>query len=156
MLTFKKNIMNIPEIKISLSFDKKVKKSELRTITGAESCVDVLREVFNKDTFDWTEEVVMLCLNRANKVVGFYKVSSGGLSSCILDPRVIFTIALNCGATSIILSHNHPSGNTTPSVQDKDITKKIKEAGKLLDIGLLDHIILTDDNYYSFMEEGIL
>lgn len=148
--------MNIPEIKISLSFDKKVKKSELRTITGAESCVDVLREVFNKDTFDWTEEVVMLCLNRANKVVGFYKVSSGGLSSCILDPRVIFTIALNCGATSIILSHNHPSGNTTPSVQDKDITKKIKEAGKLLDIGLLDHIILTDDNYYSFMEEGIL
>jgi DNA repair protein RadC len=148
--------MNIPEIKISLSFDKKVKKSELRTITGAESCVDVLREVFNKDTFDWTEEVVMLCLNRANKVVGFYKVSSGGLSSCILDPRVIFTIALNCGATSIILSHNHPSGNTTPSVQDKDITKKIKEAGKLLDIGLLDHIILTDDSYYSFMEEGIL
>ena len=148
--------MNIPEIKISLSFDKKVKKSELRTITGAESCVDVLREVFNKDTFDWTEEVVMLCLNRANKVVGFYKVSSGGLSSCILDPRVIFTIALNCGATSIILSHNHPSGNTTPSVQDKDITKKIKEAGKLLDIGLLDHIILTDDNYYSFMEEGDL
>jgi DNA repair protein RadC len=156
MLTFKKKIMNIPEIKISLSFDKKVKKSELRTITGAESCVDVLREVFNKDTFDWTEEVVMLCLNRANKVVGFYKVSSGGLSSCILDPRVIFTIALNCGATSIILSHNHPSGNTTPSVQDKDITKKIKEAGKLLDIGLLDHIILTDDNYYSFMEEGDL
>lgn len=148
--------MNIPEIKISLSFDKKVKKSELRTITGAESCVSVLREVFNKDTFDWTEEVVMLCLNRANKVVGFYKVSSGGLSSCILDPRVIFTIALNCGATSIILSHNHPSGNTTPSVQDKDITKKVKEAGKLLDIGLLDHIILTDDNYYSFMEEGIL
>lgn len=148
--------MNIPEIKISLSFDKKVKKSELRTITDAQSCVDILREVFNKDTFDWTEEVVMLCLNRANKVVGFYKVSSGGLSSCILDPRVIFTIALNCGATSIILSHNHPSGNTTPSVQDKDITNKVKEAGKLLDIGLLDHIILTDDNYYSFMEEGIL
>jgi DNA repair protein RadC len=148
--------MNIPEIKISLSFDKKVKKSELRTITGAESCVDVLREVFNKDTFDWTEEVVMLCLNRANKVVGFYKVSSGGLSSCILDPRVIFTIALNCGATSIILSHNHPSGNRVPSVQDRDITKKIKEAGKLLDISLLDHIILTDDNYYSFMEEGDL
>jgi DNA repair protein RadC len=148
--------MNIPEIKISLSFDKKVKKSELRTITGAESCVDVLREVFNKDTFDWTEEVVMLCLNRANKVVGFYKVSSGGLSSCILDPRVIFTIALNCAANSIILSHNHPSGNRVPSVQDRDITKKIKEAGKLLDIGLLDHIILTDDNYYSFMEEGDL
>lgn len=148
--------MNIPEIKISLSFDKKVKKSELRTITGAESCVDVLREVFNKDTFDWTEEVVMLCLNRANKVVGFYKVSSGGLSSSIVDPRVIFTIALNCAANSIILSHNHPSGNRVPSVQDKDITKKIKEAGKLLDIGLLDHIILTDDNYYSFMEEGDL
>ena len=148
--------MNIPEIKISLSFDKKVKKSELRTITGVQSCVDTLREVFKKDTFDWTEEVVMLCLNRANNVVGFYKISSGGLSSSIVDPRVIFTIALNCAASSIILSHNHPSGNTTPSVQDKDITKKIKDAGKLLDIGLLDHIILTDDSYYSFMEEGDL
>jgi len=148
--------MNIPEIKISLSFDKKVKKSELRTITGVENCVEILREVFNKDTFDWTEEVVMLCLNRANKVVGFYKVSSGGLSSTILDPRVIFTVALNCGANSIILSHNHPSGNTTPSVQDKEVTKKIKEAGKLLDISLLDHVILTDENYYSFMEDGDL
>ena len=148
--------MNIPEIKISLSFDKKVKKSELRTITGVESCVDILREVFNKDTFDWTEEVVMLCLNRANKVVGFYKISSGGLSSSIVDPRVIFTIALNCAANSIILSHNHPSGNTTPSAQDREITKKIKEAGKMLDISLLDHIILTDDNYYSFMEDGNL
>jgi DNA repair protein RadC len=156
MLNFKKKIMNIPEIKISLSFDKKVKKSELRTITGVESCVDILREVFNKDTFDWTEEVVMLCLNRANKVVGFYKISSGGLSSSIVDPRVIFTIALNCAANSIILSHNHPSGNTTPSAQDREITKKIKEAGKMLDISLLDHIILTDDNYYSFMEDGNL
>ena len=146
--------MIIPEIKLNLSFDKKVKKSELQTITGSSSCVNILRQVFNKDTFDWTEEVIMLCLNRANKVVGFYKVSSGGLTSCILDPRVIFTIALNCAANSIILSHNHPSGNTTPSVQDKEITKKIKDAGNLLDIKLLDHIILTDSDYYSFMDEG--
>jgi len=148
--------MKIPEIKINLSFDKKVNKSELVTISGSESCVMVLREVFNKDTFDWTEEVVMLCLNRANKVVGFYKVSSGGMSSCIVDPRVIFTIALNCSAHSIILSHNHPSGNKVPSIQDKNITEKIKEAGKLLDIALLDHIILTDTGYFSFMDENLI
>lgn len=146
--------MNIPEIKINLSFDKKVKKSELVTISSSQTCVDVLRDVFNKDTFDWTEEVIMLCLNRANNVVGFYKVSSGGMSSCILDPRVVFTIALNCSAHSIIISHNHPSGNATPSIQDKNITKKIKEAGDLLDIKLLDHIILTSENYYSFLDDG--
>lgn len=148
--------MNIPEIKINLSFDKKVKTNQLATIDDSQSCAMVLREVFDKDTFDWTEEVVMLCLNRANKVVGFYKVSSGGISSCIVDPRVVFTIALNCGASSIVLSHNHPSGNKVPSIQDKNITEKIKNAGKLLDITLLDHIILTDTGYFSFLDEHLL
>jgi DNA repair protein RadC len=148
--------MIIPEITIKVNFDKKVKKTELVQITSSDSVVKVLRKVFNADTFDWTEEFILLCLNRQNTVVGFYKVSSGGISGTIADPRVIFTTALNCLATSIIIAHNHPSGNLQPSQADKEITTKIKEAGKMLDIRLLDHIILTDTGYYSFMDEGNL
>jgi len=148
--------MIIPEITIKVNFDKKVKKTELVQITSSDSVVEVLRKVFNADTFDWTEEFILLCLNRQNAVVGFYKVSSGGISGTIADPRVIFTTALNCLATSIIIAHNHPSGNLQPSQADKEITTKIKEAGKMLDIRLLDHIILTDTGYYSFMDEGAL
>ena len=146
--------MKIPEIKIQISWDKKVKKSELIPLTSSTQSVAVLREIFSKDTFDWTEEMILLCMNRANKIVGFYKVSSGGISGTICDPKVVFTIALNCGASSIILAHNHPSGNTTPSQADKLITQKIKSGGEILDIKLLDHVILTDESYYSFADEG--
>jgi DNA repair protein RadC len=112
--------------------------------------------MFNKDTFDWTEEMILLCLNRANKPIGYYKVSTGGVAGTICDAKVIYTIALNATATSIILSHNHPSGNLTPSEADKKVTKQIKAAGELLEIKLLDHLILTDEGFYSFADEGEL
>jgi DNA repair protein RadC len=147
---------NIPEITIQVKFDKKVKKSELKVLTSVDEVVNTLRQVFNADTFDWKEEFILLCLNKRNALVGFYKVSSGGIGGTIADPRVIFTTALNCTATSIIIAHNHPSGNLQTSNADDSITKKIKESGEILDIKLLDHIILTDEGYYSYMEEGKL
>lgn len=147
-------ILNIPEIKITLSFDKKIKKSELKTIHSSVDAYKIFKQIFNADTFDWIEECIVLCINRANKIVGFYKISSGGTTGTIVDPKVIFTVALNCAASSIILAHNHPSGNLNPSEQDKAITKKLKDAGKLLDINLLDHMILTDESFYSFADEG--
>jgi DNA repair protein RadC len=147
---------NIPEITIQVKFDKKVKKSELKVMTSVDEVVSTLRQVFNADTFDWKEEFILLCLNKRNALVGFYKVSSGGIGGTIADPRVIFTTALNCTATSIIIAHNHPSGNLQTSNADDSITKKIKESGEILDIKLLDHIILTDEGYYSYMEEGKL
>jgi DNA repair protein RadC len=146
----------IPEIKITLSFDKKIKKSELKTLSSSNDTVKVLREIFNADTFDWKEEVILLCTNRRNAIVGYYKVSSGGISGTVLDPKIIFTTALNCAASGIIIAHNHPSGNLLPSVEDDRITAKIKEAGKFLDITLLDSIILTDEGYYSYRDEGKL
>lgn len=146
----------IPEIKLTVSFDKNVKKSELKVIKSSFDTAEVLRQVFNKDTFDWTEEFIMLCLNRRNAVVGFYKVSSGGITGVIADPKVIFTIALQCTATSIIIAHNHPSGNLQPSKPDEELTQKIKHAGTFLDIKLLDHVILNDEGYYSFADEGML
>lgn len=146
----------IPEIKLTVSFDKNVKKSELKVIQSSMDIAEVLRQVFNKDTFDWTEEFIMLCLNRKNAVVGFYKVSSGGMTGTVADPKVIYTLALQCTATSIVIAHNHPSGNLRPSKQDEELTQKIKHAGTMLDIKLLDHIILNDENYFSFADEGIL
>jgi DNA repair protein RadC len=147
---------NIPEITIQVRFDKKVKKSELKVLTSVDEVVSTLRQVFNVDTFYWTEEFILLCLNKRNALVGFYKVSSGGMGGTIADPRVIFTTALNCMATNIIIAHNHPSGSLQTSNADDSITKKIKESGEILDIQLLDHIILTDEGYYSYMEEGKL
>ena len=147
---------NIPEIKISVSFDKILKKSELHRITSSNDAYQIFKRVFNADTFDWCEEVVMLCLNNSNKVVGFYKVSSGGMTGTVIDVRMIFTTALQCLATAVIIAHNHPSGTLQPSEADKAITKKIKEAGQFLDIKILDHLIITDESYFSFLDDGIL
>jgi DNA repair protein RadC len=143
----------IPEIKIQVTFDKKIKMSEIKAITSSAQAVTILREMYNKDTFEWTEEMVLLCLNRSNKPIGYYKLSSGGIAGTICDPKVVFTIALKSAATGIIISHNHPSGALSPSRADKDVTEKIKKAGELLDIKLLDHVILTDEGYYSFADE---
>ena len=144
----------IPEFEISLKF--KGKKSELKKITRPEDAAEICRMCFDEGKLDWVEEFIVIGLNRANKVQGFYKVSSGGVTGTIADPRVIFQYALLSNATQIIISHNHPSGNLNPSDADIELTKKIKAAGELLDIKLLDHIIITDESYASLNELGII
>ncbi len=98
----------------------------------------------------------MLLLNRANKVLGITTISEGGLSGTVTDVRLIFQYAIKANDSGIIVAHNHPSGNSNPSESDLKITQKIKEAGNLLDIQLLDHIILTPESeiYRSFADEG--
>lgn len=93
-------------------------------------------------------------LNRANKVLGIHKLSTGGLTSTIADIRILLSVALKTMATAIIISHNHPSGVLKPSQADILLTEKIREAAKLLDIELLDHLIVSTDGYYSFAQEG--
>jgi len=106
---------------------------------------------------DYRHEVfAVLFLNQANKINHFEIVSEGGITGTIADPRVILKKALEEDAVSIILCHNHPSGSLRPSRVDEELTKKIKEAARFLDIRLLDHIIVSDDGYYSFADEGIL
>jgi DNA repair protein RadC len=148
--------MVLPEIKISVTMDKKVKTSELFTIVNSRDAANLLRRIFNADTFLWYEEFIILCLNRSNKVMGYRKISTGGITGTVADPKIILTTALNLAATSIILAHNHPSGNLKPSMADEDLTKKIKSAAAYLDIKVLEHIILTDDSYYSFADEGLM
>ena len=102
------------------------------------------------------EEFWLLLLNRANRVIKKVKISEGGISGTVVDPKKIFQICLEQHATSIILGHNHPSGAVTPSEADNKITKKIKDCGLLLDVAVLYHIIVWDDRFYSFADEGTL
>lgn len=102
------------------------------------------------------EEFWVLCLNRANQLIKAENVSSGGLSGTVADPKVIFKKALDNNSSGLILIHNHPSGNTKPSQADLKITQQLKEAGSVLEIPVLDHLIFTEKSYYSFADEGIL
>jgi DNA repair protein RadC len=102
------------------------------------------------------EEFWLLMLNRANKVLGRFKVSQGGLSGTVIDTRIILKKALDNLASSIIVCHNHPSGNKQPSDADVKITEKLKKAAEMLEIKLLDHVIIADKSYFSFADEGLI
>ncbi|MFN5422329.1 MAG: RadC family protein [bacterium] len=143
---------DLAEIKVSYH----PKKSSSVQIGSSHSAQEVLRSLFDPDIIQLREEFLVLYLNRSNYVLGWSKISSGGLTGTVADPRLILGIALKSAAVSIILCHNHPSGNTKPSNADREITDKLKEAGRYMDINILDHIILTDTNYLSFADEGLI
>jgi DNA repair protein RadC len=124
-------------------------------INCSADAVEIFRKTIS-DRSSFSEEFLLLALNRANNVIGFYRVSTGGVSGTVADPKIIFSIALQSLASGLILCHNHPSGNLNPSQSDIQLTKNAKQSGKLLDISVLDHIILTDESYYSFADEGLL
>ena len=102
------------------------------------------------------EEFWILLLNRANRVVKKSQVSQGGVSGTVADPKIIFKMALDELASGIILAHNHPSGNLSASQSDLDLTRKLKEGGRLLEVQVLDHLILAGQKYFSFADEGLL
>lgn len=102
------------------------------------------------------EEFWVLLLNRSNRVIKKHLISQGGVTGTVADPKIIFKLALEELASGIILAHNHPSGNLNASQSDIDLTKKLKDAGKLMDIQVLDHVIVAGQNYFSFVDEGML
>lgn len=126
-------------------------------IVGSLDTYNILLPFFPKETIALQEKFVSMYLNRSNRVLGVYPLSLGGITGTVADIRLILSVALKTAATSIILAHNHPSGNLTPSGNDRDLTLNIKEACKFLDIKLIDHLILTPEgNYYSFADEGLI
>lgn len=145
-------ICNIPEFSISLK--NKATISDLPVIKTAESAAAIARECFDADTFEWAESMIVIALNNAGRVLGFYKASQGGITATIVDPRIVFQFALLSNATAIILSHNHPSGTLKPSRQDEILTQKMVEAGRIMEIKVNDHIIISEGGYYSFAENG--
>ncbi len=144
---------NLAEIEIH--YRNKVRISDMEKVAGSRDVYDVLSRIWSPK-IDHVEEFLILCLNRANRVLGWAKVSQGGLSGTVADPKIIFQIALKSNACSIIIAHNHPSGNLTPSEADIQLTRKLKEAGLMLDLPVLDHLIISSEGYYSFADEGLI
>jgi len=143
----------LAEIKVSY---KSKQKSKVK-ITDSKDAFNILYPLYDKDTIEYQEHFILLLLNRANRVLGWIKLSSGGTAGTVVDPKMVFTLALQTNASSVILSHNHPSGNLNPSQSDIDLTKKINHAGEMLEIKLLDHIIITPEStYYSLADEGMV
>ncbi|HTO35686.1 MAG: DNA repair protein RadC [Flavobacteriaceae bacterium] len=126
---------------------------ELKKITSSKSVFEVMQPIVGELTY---EEFWVLYLNNSNKIVYKSQLSKGGITGTFVDVRIIFKTALEQNAVGLILCHNHPSGKLMPSEADKQITQKVKVAGKNLDISVLDHIIVVEHGYYSFADEGIL
>ncbi len=140
----------------ALELGKRRKLSEIQKKHQIKSSNDVYVLMHPTLTDLPHEEFWIILLNRANKVISTQKISQGGIAGTVIDSRLIMKAALEQLASSIILCHNHPSGNKLPSQQDRTITNKLKEAGKLMDLPVLDHLIITESGYYSFADEGLL
>lgn len=145
---------NLAEIEIS--YKTNVKPWERPKITSSQHAYEILNKVWNHDNMEYFEECIVLCLNRANQVLGWKKISQGGVGGTVIDVRIVLQIALKANASGIILAHNHPSGTLETSDSDLRVTSKIKAAADFMDIKVLDHIIITSDGFYSFADEGRL
>lgn len=140
----------------ALELANRIKKSEVQELKKITSSADVFH-IMQPIIGDLPhEEFWVLCLNNSNKIIYQFQLSKGGLTSTVVDVRMLFKTALEHLATAIILLHNHPSGQLKPSGADQQITKKIAQAGDHLEIKLLDHVIITKESYYSFADEGLI
>jgi DNA repair protein RadC len=142
---------------VKLSYRNKIKASDRIKITCSRDAYKIFMDNWNPEIIEFVEEFKLLLLNRANSVLGILEISKGGISGTVTDVRVVFQAAIKGNASGIICAHNHPSGNLNPSESDTRLTQKLKEAGNLMDIQLLDHLILsTEGDYYSFADNGLL
>ena len=141
---------------IELVYKTTVKPSERRKITTSKDVYDLFLESWDPNKIEFVEEFKVMLLNRSNKVLGICSFTTGGVSGTVADPKLVFIAALKANASNVMIAHNHPSGNLKPSKADEDLTLKIKEAGKFLDLPLLDHFIITKEVYFSFADEGII
>jgi len=141
---------------VSLAYKATQSVESLPQITSPGEAVDYLRSIWNEDTIELREEFVVVLLNNAKKVLGWSRVSTGGSAATIVEPSAVFQLALLGKADSIICAHNHPSGNLKASSADTSLTRRLKDAGKLLSITVDDHIILTRGGYVSLRDEGLM
>ena len=153
-----KGIGNAKAIAISAALELGRRRSggnllQRTKVTSSKEIAVYLRSILKDNN---NEVFAVLFLNQANKIKNFKIMSKGGITGTVADPRIILKQALDEGATSLVLSHNHPSGNLSPSRADQELTQKIKQAASYFDIKILDHIIVSDEGHYSFADEGLL
>jgi len=144
----------LPATEAKIQYLVRVPAKQRTKISDSKTAFNVLKQYYPEES-RWQEIAHVLYLDRANKVIWVSKLSEGGLTGTIMDPKVIFMKALKCLAHGIIVCHNHPSGNVKPSEADIQLTHKLIDAGKFLDMAVLDHIIIGEgDNYYSMADSG--
>ena len=142
---------------IKVSYCEKLWVIDSEPLTDSEKTARLLYQNWDKDTIGLKETFKVLLLNNSNKVKGTYQVSTGGLAGTVVDIRLLFAVALKTVSAGLILAHNHPSGTRRPSRADETITEKIRRAGELFDIRVLDHIIIMPDGkYFSFSDNDML
>ncbi|MCH7411869.1 JAB domain-containing protein [Belliella sp. R4-6] len=151
-----RNFQDNQVAEIKLSYSHMVKPSLRPRINSSEDASKLLRENWDEDNLGFIEEFKVMLLSRCNKVIGICNIAKGGTTCVTVDLKLLMATAIKGVAMGIILAHNHPSGNLKSSDQDKRLTAKIKEACKIFDITVLDHIILTEESYYSFADEGLI
>ena len=142
---------------IKVSYKERITSPFWRKVSSSQDAADILYEYWDKDTIGLQESFKVMLLNNSNKVKGIYQLSTGGITGTLVDVRLLFGVALKTASCAVILSHSHPSGKLVPSRTDKDLTAKIKKAGDLLDIKVLDHLIIVPGgDYYSFADNGLI
>ena len=150
---------NLAEIKVSYRRSRREDNRQAKMpwiLTTPSTAEEYLRAIWNKDTIELTEDFLIVCLNTAREVLGWVKVAAGGFDAAAVDVRLVFAIALQTASSGLIAAHNHPTGRVEPSENDKELTRRLKDAGELLQIPLLDHIIITKNAAYSFLDHRIL
>lgn len=148
------NLLQISEVK--LVYSRKVRANDRPQVSASQDAYVLFRENWDDLTINLNEQFKVMLLDRNNRCMGISTVSSGGVSGTVVDPKLIFALALKGRACQLIVAHNHPSGNLSPSNQDFQITKRLCDVGKCLDLEVLDHLILTDESYYSMAVEGLM
>ena len=141
---------------IEISYRPVLKLSTLPKVQSSQQIYQLFIEAWDKTKLEFVEQFKVMLLNRANRVLGICTLTSGSSTNTIVDPKMIFVAALKGNACNVILAHNHPSGNILPSGADCEITQRIKFGGKILDITVMDHLIVSSEGYYSFADEGAL
>ncbi|RZK76251.1 MAG: DNA repair protein [Pedobacter sp.] len=141
---------------VEVSYKSNYNITERPQINSSQDAYKILLQHWRLGSIEYLEEFKVMLLNRNNRVLGIVDISVGGVSGTLADPKIIFAVALKTNSSKLILSHNHPSGNLTPSEADKRLTQKLKEGGKLLDIEVCDHIIVTNHSYFSFADECVI
>ena len=149
-------LQNKKVARIGLTYHSKVPTTDQPKVTDSNLAYQVLLENWNQETIELQESFIILLLTTAKRAHGLMVISTGGMAATYVDAKLIFAAALSTRAHGIILAHNHPSGNLKPSNHDRLLTQKLVEAGKILDIPIFDHLIITKSGYFSFADEGIL
>lgn len=146
------NPFKVAEVEVSYKSNYDI--TERPKITSSKDSYQLLIQHWRLGSIELLEEFKVILLNTSNRVLGIVDISVGGVSGTLCDPKIIFAVVLKTNSSKIILAHNHPSNNLTPSDADRKLTQKLKDGGKLLDIEVCDYLIITNHGYYSFADDG--